>query len=238
MISSNSKTYVLVHGGWHGGWCWVEVAQRLMASGHRVFTPTMTGLGERSHLVRAVEGPETHVTDIVNTLLWNELTEVILVGHSYGGMIISGVASQLPDRVAHLVYIDAFVPESGQSAVDMALPELKAKRANAVLPDGTIEPDLFHQWSENPEKIEWLKQLTMPHPANCFTQGVELTGRESDVRNRTYILAGKNRPSHFEPFYERFKTDPKWQVHVLPCLHDVMVELPNELSGILLKADS
>ena len=98
--------FVLVHGGWHGGWCWRAVDKRLRADGHKVFCPTMTGLGERSHLIEHVAGPDTHVTDIINVLRWNELSEVILVGHSYGGMIITGVATQIPEQIKHLVYLD------------------------------------------------------------------------------------------------------------------------------------
>ena len=101
---------VLVHGGWHGGWCWRAVEPLLAQHDCAVFCPTLTGLGERSHLVDCVQSPDTHVQDIVNVITWNELDNVTLVGHSYGGMIITGVASLIPERIAHLVYLDAFVP--------------------------------------------------------------------------------------------------------------------------------
>ena len=108
--------FVLVH----GGWCWREVEDYLRSNGHAVYCPTMTGLGERCHLIDSVEGPDTHVTDIVNVIGWNELSDVVLVGHSYGGMIISGVATQIPERLETLIYLDAFVPtENDQSAADL-----------------------------------------------------------------------------------------------------------------------
>ena len=110
-----SKTFVLVHGAWHGGWCWRRVADLLEAKGHKVFAPTLTGLGERSHLMRAGINVSTHVTDIVNVLKWERLTDVVLCGHSYGGFVISGVAEQAADRIGSIVFLDAFVPLNGES---------------------------------------------------------------------------------------------------------------------------
>src|SRR5918997_4262365 len=101
-------TYVLVHGGWHGGWCWKKVTPLLQAAEHEVYTPTLTGLGERSHLLSDAVDQETHITDVVNVLEYEDLQEVILVGHSYAGMVITGVADRLPERIGHLVYFDAF----------------------------------------------------------------------------------------------------------------------------------
>src|SRR5262245_44258791 len=104
-------TFVLVHGAWHGGWCWRKLRTMLRAAGHEVYTPTLTGLGERSHLGNAAVGLATHVRDVANVLFYEDLSSVVLVGHSYGGMVIGGVAHQAPERLAHLVYLDAFVPE-------------------------------------------------------------------------------------------------------------------------------
>ena len=111
-------TFVLVHGAWHGGWCWKRVRPLLESRGHLVFTPTLTGLGERSHLLARETGLETHIADVVNVIRWEELSEVVLCGHSYGGMVISGVADRVPDRIRSLVYLDAFVPSDGQSLFD------------------------------------------------------------------------------------------------------------------------
>src|SRR5689334_12259470 len=112
-------TFVLVHGAWHGGWCWNRVAKILRAKGHDVHAPTLTGVCERSHLANENVSLDTHVTDIVHEIKWNELRDVVLVGHSYGGMIVSGVCERAGDKVASLVMLDAFVPENGQSLVDM-----------------------------------------------------------------------------------------------------------------------
>src|ERR1700759_2182793 len=114
------KTFVLVHGAWHGGWCWRRVADLLEARGHRVFTPTLTGLGERSHLMSADINLDTHITDVVNVLKWEDLRDVVLVAHSYGGWPVSGAIEQMLDRIASVVYLDAFVPEDGQKSLDTA----------------------------------------------------------------------------------------------------------------------
>jgi pimeloyl-ACP methyl ester carboxylesterase len=119
-------TFVLVHGAFHGGWCWRDVAARLRASGHVVFAPTLTGLGERSHLAAPAVDLSTHVRDVVNLLEWEELGELVLVGHSYGGMVITGVADRRPERLAALIYLDALVPQDGQCALDLQPPERRA----------------------------------------------------------------------------------------------------------------
>ena len=115
-----AKTFVLVHGAWHGGWCWRRVADHLEGKGHKVFTPTMTGLGERSHLLTKDINLATHITDIVNVIKWEDLKDIVLVGHSYGGLIISGVADQMGDKIASIVFLDAFVPENGDSLAEKA----------------------------------------------------------------------------------------------------------------------
>src|SRR5512136_3051948 len=121
------STFVLVHGAWHGGWCYKRVAERLRAKGHVVYTPTNTGLGERSHLYHRDINLDTHITDILNVIKWEELDDFVLVGHSYGGMIITGVADRIPEKVRRLVYLDAFVPEDGKCQMDYMRPELVAR---------------------------------------------------------------------------------------------------------------
>ncbi|MDD9910062.1 MAG: alpha/beta hydrolase [Ahrensia sp.] len=229
-------TFVLVHGGWHGGWCWKEVAKRLRAEGHEVFTPTLTGLGERRHLIKAVEGPQTHVEDICNVLLFEELSDVVLVGHSYGGMIITGVASQMPDRIRTLVYVDAFVPDRDQlPASKMSTPERAAQMTAAIQDDDTITPNGFERWTDNSETLAWLKTMCTPHPASCFDKGVRLTGAEKQVGQRMFIKAGRNPLSPFDQFHERYRDDPQWRVHSVDALHDIMLDAPDELTRLLLE---
>src|SRR6202167_636804 len=112
-------TFVLVHGAWHGAWCWRRVARLLRNGGHEVFTPTLTGLAERSHLLSSAIDVDTHILDVINEMKWQELNGVVLVGHSYGGMVISGVAEKMEKAIASFVMLDAFMPEDGQSVIDV-----------------------------------------------------------------------------------------------------------------------
>ena len=120
-------TFVLVHGAWHGGWCWRRVADLLQARGHKVFTPTLTGLADRSHLMSASINLDTHITDIVNLFAWENIDNAMLVGHSYGGWPISGAIEKLEKRVSSIVYLDAFMPTNGQCGLDVQTPENRAR---------------------------------------------------------------------------------------------------------------
>ncbi|MEX0285778.1 MAG: alpha/beta fold hydrolase [Paracoccaceae bacterium] len=228
-------TFVLVHGAWHGGWCWARTEAALQAMGHRTLAPTLTGLADRSHLLHAGITPDLHVQDVVNLLIWQELHDVILVGHSYGGMIVTGVASQVPERLRALVYLDAFVPEqSGMSLFANANPERMAN-FQAQMDAGAIalEPDLFDAWSADDDTKAWLRRQCTPQPVKTFTEGVTLTGREADVPHRHFILAEHNRPSAFWGEYERVKDRPGWTSERMPTKHDAMVDAPEDLAGRL-----
>jgi pimeloyl-ACP methyl ester carboxylesterase len=174
-------TYVLVHGGAHGGWCYRKVAPLLRAAGHDVYTPTLTGLGERSHLVSADVDLHLHVRDITAMLYYEDLRDVILAGHSYGGMVVTGVADRAADRVGRLVYLDAANPVNGQSLVDVAGPFIEAARPAGKVVDG-VELVLFpgteplpNYGVTDPDDIAWMQQRLTPHPWKCFEQKLELT---------------------------------------------------------------
>ena len=150
-------TYVLVHGAWHGGWCWKKVAPLLRHAGHEVFIPTLTGLGERAHLLTPEVDLTTHVQDIVGVLTYEDLQEVILVGHSYGGMVISGVAQQAALRLSHLVYLDAFVPENGRCLLDYAVPERAARMRAEGERTGFVTPPPMSLWGlSRPEHLAFV----------------------------------------------------------------------------------
>lgn len=230
------STFVLVHGGWHGGWCWHEVAARLRARGHTVYAPTLTGLAERAHLIDAVTGPDTHVDDIVGLIAWEDLRDITMVGHSYGGMIISGAATRMPDRVAHLAYLDAFVPIADHmSAQDMSIPSRREEMAAAPRDaHGNLMPNGFERWVSDPDTLAWLKTRTTPHPAACFGKGVSRVTDPSTLPvRRSFILCGGHVPSPFWQFYDRYKDHPDWTCHVMDCLHDAMIEEPDQLCALL-----
>lgn len=178
-------TYVLVHGGGHGGWCYQRVAKLLRAAGHEVYTPTLTGLGERRHLLTADVDLYMHITDVVNVLEFEDLHDVILVGHSYGGMVITGAADRATGRIANLVYLDAAYPMNGQSLVDVAGELMAQAREGARTIDG-VEMVLFpgedpmdFYGVTDPEQIEWMRPKLTPHPFKCFEQKLELRNEEA-----------------------------------------------------------
>lgn len=228
-------SFVLVHGAWHGGWCWAQLADHLRGMGHDVHAPTLTGLGERRHLASPDITPDTHVLDVTSLIEMNDLQDIVLVGHSYGGLIVTGVASRMPDRLAALVYLDAVVPQvSGISAMAQRNPErLAAFRAQLSSGGFMVEPDRFDAWSDDPQVQAWLRTKCSPHPIRCLTEGVTLTGREAEVARRHYILAARNRPSMFWHEYEQVKDRDGWTTETMPTMHDAMIESPADLADRL-----
>jgi pimeloyl-ACP methyl ester carboxylesterase len=173
-------TYVLVHGGGHGGWCYQKVARLLRAAGHDVYTPTLTGLGERSHLVGPHVDLDLHIRDVVAVLEFEDLRDVILVGHSYGGMVITGIADRAGDRVGKVVYLDAATPVDGQSLVDVAGPIIESTRPMGAVVDG-VELVLLpapgaaaFYGVTDPDDIAWMDERLTGHPWACFEQKLEL----------------------------------------------------------------
>ena len=224
--------FVLVHGAWHGGWCWAALERELRAMGHETHALTLTGLGERSHLLDDSIDADTHVVDVVNAVRWRELRDVILVGHSYGGMVITGVAGQVPERISKMVYLDAIVPDaSGVSIFASANPERMA-RFQEQIDAGAIalEPDHFDAWSDDPDTRAWLKSMCTPHPVGCFQKGVTLSGGEAEIAQKYFILATRNKPSAFWAQYDKVKTREGWSVSEIDTMHDAMVEAPGDLA--------
>jgi pimeloyl-ACP methyl ester carboxylesterase len=178
-------TYVLVHGGGHGGWCYQRVARILRAEGHEVYTPTLTGLGERAHLLDRRVDLDRHVTDVAAVLRSEDLRDVILVGHSYGGMVITGAADRAADRVGRLVYLDAATPLNGQSLVDVAGPVINAVRPMGEVVDGVElvllpAPDAGLLYGvTDPDDLAWMAERLTPHPWRCFEQPLELRNEEA-----------------------------------------------------------
>lgn len=173
--------YVLVHGGGHGGWCYQRVAPLLRTAGHEVYTPTLTGLGERSHLLSPEVDLDLHLQDIAATLEYEDLRDVILVGHSYGGMVITGAADRVAERVGRLVYLDAANPTNGQSLVDVSGPIIEATRPHGAVVDGVElvllpSPDAGTLYGiTDPADLAWMADRLTGHPWKCFEQPLKLT---------------------------------------------------------------
>ena len=214
---------VMVAAAWHGGWAVTPIARKLRARGHEVFTPTLTGLGERSHLARAAINLETHIEDVANVILFERLSEVVLCGHSYAGMVITGVADRLPERVASLVYVDAFVPQDGESWWDLAGDRYRKIALDRSTTDGLGVVAPTH-----------LDSRCAPQPLATFKQAIRLTGRWRDVREKVFIYASEWPETPFTPTYEALKTDPAWTVISLPTRHDIVRDAPDDLVSIVL----
>lgn len=234
--------YVLVHGAWHGGWCWRDVAAALRAAGHRVITPTHTGVGERAHQGGADVTLETHVRDVIAAIEAEELDEIVLCGHSYGGMVITCVADRLGARVRSLVYLDAFIPEDGQCLIDLlklALPpEVAAGFIGAfhgsAREGGLMAPIPAEAFGIKAENRPWVDRRCVPQALGTFTLPALLSGGAA-ARDRTYILADGWDPSPFRHFAAQVDGRPGWRLVKLPSSHDVMVDMPQELAAELLK---
>jgi pimeloyl-ACP methyl ester carboxylesterase len=237
--------FVLVHGAWHGGWCYRETAAALRAAGHTVFTPTHTGVGERFHQSADSVTLETHIRDVCGCIEWEELRDVILVGHSYGGMVITGVADRMSERIRSLVYLDAFIPGHGDSLIGLLskalVPEVAAQFIGAfrgtALQDhsGLMQPipaEMFNIAQANRERVD---RLCRPQALATFEVPLLLTGGGDKIANRLYILADGWDPSPFRYFAANCEKAAGWRVVKLPCSHDVMVDMPKELAAELQK---
>jgi pimeloyl-ACP methyl ester carboxylesterase len=228
-------TYVLVHGAWHGGWCWAKVARLLRDAGHEVYTPTLTGLGERAHLARPEIDLDTHIQDLVAVLESEELRQVTLVGHSYGGMVITGAAARTSGRIAHLVYLDAVVPEAGKALLDYLGERAMAMReAAATQGEGwkvpPFAPERFGVTSQR--DTEWLNKHLAPQPLRTLEQPL-LAGGSERVK-RTYVYCSKPATGTFDQFAERVRDDRRWTFHDVKTGHDAMVTAPGEVAKILM----
>lgn len=229
------KTFVLVHGAWHGGWCWARVADQLETEGHRVFMPTNTGLGERSHLLTRDINVSTHITDIVNVFKWNDLSEVVLVGHSYGGLVISGVADQIPEKLSSIIFLDAFLPENGD---DLISKSMFRREITDMIGRGEVmlqAPSATSWGVTNPADRVWVDAKCTPQPIRTWTEKVRYTGGREKVAKRAYLRAVGNRSAFFDDALAKVRALGGWTTHEFACGHDVMVIQPDELTQTLLK---
>jgi pimeloyl-ACP methyl ester carboxylesterase len=234
------STYVLVHGAWRGSWIWKRVRKEVKARGHEVFTPTLTGVGERCHLLSPQVNLETHIADVLNLIRWEELTDVVLCGHSYGGCVVSGIADRIPEKIGALVYLDAFVPENGQSLHDTLPPEARNEQLEGVRSVGEgwkIPPIPAQAFNVNAGDRDWVDRQSTLHPLACFQQPLRLTGAINRIGDIAYVLATGWSPSPFSQFYDKAKARG-WKTLTLACGHDVMLDQPEELTRELLAISS
>lgn len=238
MKPKNEKlTFILVHGAWHGGWCWRKVKDYLLERGHRVFTPTLTGLGEKSHLRNPDINLDTHIQDLENLIKWEELEKFVLVGHSYGGVIISAICDNNKDKVSHAIFLDAIVPNDGDTIITGGTKKDVELRFGP-LTDGYLipprDPTNFGIPINMKNEIEWVKRLVTPHLVGTWIQPIRLKNGGSKNIPRTYIFCAdreKITPKQKEKL-DAYKKDPSWNYRELTCGHDAMVIMPEETGNL------
>jgi pimeloyl-ACP methyl ester carboxylesterase len=226
---------VLAHGAWSAAWAWKKMRPLFRAAGHDFFSPSYTGLGERAHLARPEVDLATHIQDVLAVLEFENLTDVTLLGHSYGGMVATGVADEARERIARVVYIDAFAPNNGQSLFDLVGPKAEGNmRAGAAkdgdgwrLPINPMPPDT------SPEDVAWASPRRRPQPIRTFEQKIELTSKEPPPP-RHYIYATRNGPGDvFRQFSTRAKSEAGWKSYELDCSHNPHITCPDALMALL-----
>jgi pimeloyl-ACP methyl ester carboxylesterase len=234
------KIFVLVHGAYHGAWCWQRVIPFFREKKITVLTPTLSGLGENAHLLSPSINLSTHITDVTSLLERENLREVVLVGHSYSGFVVAGVAERVPDRIGHLVYLDAMVPENGQKVFDVRN-ELRADvreisfngKQVKVLPPHA--PEVFGV--TDPEDAAWVKALMVPTPAACYDEPLAITNPGARSLPKTYLLneiqgSGSSGQLHLDA-YEKARGD-HWSRKKIPGPHDSMITHPKQLAKALI----
>lgn len=240
--------YVLVHAAWHGGWCWKKVVPLLRERGHEVHTPTLTGLGDRAHLINPEIGLETHIQDIVNVLEYEDLDRVILVGHSSSGAVVTGVAERVPERFAHIVYLDAFVPDNGQSLMDLIPPDRRQGMEQRVQAEGqgwllpSLAPVPWDQFLRDVWRIaeeadrRWMLTRLGPTPFRIFNDPVRLSNLAARKLPRTFIRCLQWPNPMFDRYADTARRTVGWRCRELAASHEPFITHPQELANLLLEA--
>jgi pimeloyl-ACP methyl ester carboxylesterase len=224
--------FVVAHGAWNAGFAWKKMHPLMQARGHRLLTPTYTGLGERAHLARPDIDLDTHVADILGVLEFEDLSGLNLIGHSYGGMVATGVADRARARIKQLIYIDAFVPNHGDSAIDLLPPATRVQRQAGEdgwrIPPAPMPPDT------GPEDVAWCMPRRMPQPAKTFEQKLRFRNGPLTLP-RHYVYCARHSPDdRFRPFYERARRDG-WGAYEIDSSHNPHITCPEVLAELLMR---
>jgi pimeloyl-ACP methyl ester carboxylesterase len=230
------KTYVLIHGAYHGAWCWKDVAAGLRTLGHRVLTPTWTGLGERSHLLKFEPTLETFIEDVAQVIRYEDLENVILVGHSFAGSVVSALADRMPQQLRHLVYLDALVLRSGESPASRSPGRIAAYRERAMASDnplGIPPADPMHFGITDSQQVAWLQPKLTPHPLQTYYDPLNLQHPLGNGLPATYIACAKPYFASTALSREIAKKMSSWAYLEISTAHDAMVLMPRELTAML-----
>jgi pimeloyl-ACP methyl ester carboxylesterase len=214
----------------------VRVGDRLRARGHSVFAPTLTGLGERAHLLHPGIDVSLHIADVLGVIKYEQINDFVLVGHSNGGCIISGVAEAVPDAIRSIVFLDAFIPDNGDATLDLVQPAVQQViRAALERGETTVPVRDAAAFKVNEKDRAWVDSLSGPQPICTMTEKIRLTGARERISKKTYIRASGYPNVSFEKAHARAKADRTWRTYEVPCGHDVMIDAPDRLTEILLE---
>jgi pimeloyl-ACP methyl ester carboxylesterase len=230
------KTFVLIHGAYHGGWCWRRVADILETHGHKVYAPSLTGNGDRSHLLSKDVVLDTQIADIANLVTWEDLTDICLVAHSFGGWPASGALEHIHNRVASIIWLDAFKPEDGQKGTDF-VSEFSRKAMEEAVAKGEPgrKPPPAKTFSQSEKDYAWIDSKLTQQPNGVAIQPIKLTGKRETIAKKTYIRAPKYPQAAFDKALAECKADKTWQTFVNENTgHDVMIDQPAWLADLLL----
>ena len=227
------KTILVAHGAWSAGWVWKKMHPLMTAAGHRLITPTQTGLGEREHLATPAVDLETHIQDLLGVIKHEELNDFVLLGHSYGGMVATGVADRVPERISQLIYLDAFVPRDGQSLLDLQGPDAaRGMRERVKAGDGWRVAPNPPPPDTPPDDLKWIQAHRMSQPLKCFDTPVRLKNGDAKLP-RAYIYALRRPPADpFKAFAERAKQE-RWDYREIDASHSPHVTAPEALAALL-----
>ena len=231
----SSKTFLVCHGAWSAGWAWKKMHPLMQAAGHRLVTPSYTGLGDRAHLVTTSIDLNSHIEDMLAVIKYEDLRDIVLVGHSYGGMVATGVADRARDKVRQLIYIDAFVPNDGQSLFDLNEGGRAPLQKTAREGDGWRVPPMQTPPDTSAADVEWLSARRVHMPIKCFETPLKLQNGPLTLP-RSYIYATRITPADtFGPFARMTKSDPAWNYYEIDASHSPNVTAPEALMGLLMK---
>jgi pimeloyl-ACP methyl ester carboxylesterase len=235
---SSSPVFLLVHGAWHGSWCWRRVTDRLRALGFTAFAPTLTGLADRSHLLSSSVCLTTHINDVVNLVRWEDLHDIVLCGHSYGGMVITGALEKIQDRVTSLVYLDALVPDAGQTVRDgwavADRPILDSLGRSSGF--ASYEPMTAEMFRVAEKDRAWVDGKCTAQPYATFNEPLASTSARDSFTNKVFVRATRFEFPLLNGYLHKLKQDPAWKVVELPYGHDLMIDAPDEVTRILIEA--
>lgn len=227
--------FLLVHGAWHGAWCWQRILPGLWRAGHRAFAPDLTGLGARAHQLRPQLRLQDHADDVIATLEAEELERVILVGHSYGGMVITAVAQRCPERLAQLVYLDAVVPRPGESWSSTHAAAVKAARREQIAQTGTLPPADPKVLGLLGADYQWVQRRQVPQPGLLYEDALDFDPARFAHLPRTFIDFTRPALATIDASRQRVRSEPGWQVEEIATGHDGMISAPQATLEALLR---